>query len=209
MRIVVSVQHPDAVELAIASGADIIELRLDLMKGDLPDIVERIRANTDVPLLATLRSRNEGGRFEGDVDAWLEAIRPLVRFVDMVDVETGFRLHVPSFRDRGVQIVASLHTTGMPTREELEGIDQTLRGFGDIPKIVVQPRTHEDVIELLSFTYSARKPICTSIMGEGFRFARALFPLFGSELAFCHAGTPTAKGQYHVEEFKLLMRMLQ
>ena len=45
-------------------------------------------------------------------------------------------------------------------------------------------------------------------MGVQFRHARALLPLFGSEFVYCHTGTPTAAGQYSVEEFVQLKRLL-
>ncbi|OQC67187.1 MAG: 3-dehydroquinate dehydratase [Euryarchaeota archaeon ADurb.Bin009] len=46
-------------------------------------------------------------------------------------------------------------------------------------------------------------------MGAGFRYARAVLPLFGSEFVFCHAGTPTAEGQYHIREMRQLADLLK
>jgi 3-dehydroquinate dehydratase-1 len=45
-------------------------------------------------------------------------------------------------------------------------------------------------------------------MGSSFRYARAVLPLFGSELAYCHMGETTAEGQYSVEEFVQLQKLL-
>jgi 3-dehydroquinate dehydratase-1 len=47
------------------------------------------------------------------------------------------------------------------------------------------------------------------VMGDRFRYARAILPLFGSELVYCSVGTPTAEGQYSVEEFTQLIQLLK
>ena len=60
----------------------------------------------------------------------------------------------------------------------------------------------------MAFTKDAEKPIATGVMGRRFRFARALLPLFGSELVYCHAGSPTAEGQYGIREMELLLELL-
>lgn len=209
MKIVASIQDPDMLDLAVSAKANFIELRLDMMEGDLAGIVELIRARTVLPLIATLRSREEGGRFEDTSDDWFAIIDPLVRHVDLVDIETRYREHAPKIMSQGVQIIASLHRPDMPTRFELEQIESDLRSFGDIPKIAVGLRSQAELLDLLAYTSEAPKPICVSIVGEQFRCARALLPLFGSELAYCHVGTPTARGQYHVEELKQLLEMLR
>ena len=87
-------------------------------------------------------------------------------------------------------------------------MERELRAYGQIPKIVVTPQTDADLIELLTFTQAAHKPIVTGVMGAQFRHARALLPLFGSEFVYCHTGTPTAAGQYSVEEFVQLKKLL-
>ncbi len=209
MKIVASIQDPDMLDLAVSAKANFIELRLDMMEGDLTDTVELIRARTVLPLIATLRSREEGGRFEGGPEEWFAIVEPLVRHVDLVDVETRYRQYAPEIMSRGVQVIASLHRPDMPDRSELERIESDLRSFGDIPKIAVGPQSQTELLDLLAYTSEAPKPICVSIVGEKFRYARALLPLFGSELAYCHVGTPTARGQYHVEELKQLLEMLR
>jgi 3-dehydroquinate dehydratase-1 len=209
MKIVVSVDNVGVIDEVLQYDPTFIEIRLDLMEGDLVEQVKAIRRKTNIPLIATLRSKVEGGRFVGDANLWIRVVGSVAKFVDMVDVEARYRDHAPFIHSQGVRILASLHTTEMPTRPELANIDSTLRSYGDIPKIVVKPRTQDDVFELVSFTFSAPKPICTGIMGSEFRYARAILPLFGSEFVYCHAGRPTADGQYHVREGKLLDELLR
>jgi len=87
-------------------------------------------------------------------------------------------------------------------------LEQELRSYGEIPKIVVTPGNEDDLIDLIAFTHAAKKPICTGVMGVAFRYARAILPLFGSEFVYCHTGVPTAVGQYSVEEFVALRKLL-
>ncbi len=209
MKIVVSVENAGVIDEVAEYNPTFIEIRLDRMEGDPLDQVRAIREKTAIPLIATLRSREEGGRFVGDADLWARIVGPIARYVDIVDVEARYRDHAPFIKSQGVQILASLHTNEMPTPPELGKIEEMLRSYGDIPKIVVKPRTRDDLVELVKFTHQAQKPICTSIMGAEFHYARAILPLFGSEFVFCHAGTPTAEGQYHIREMRQLADMLK
>ena len=209
MKIVVSVEDVAVIGEVAGYNPAFIEVRLDRMEGDLLDQVRAIREKTAIPLIATLRSRGEGGRFVGDTDLWARIVGPIARYVDIVDIETRYRDHAPFIKSRGVQILASLHTNEMPTPPELGRIEEMLRSYGDIPKIVVRPKTREDLFDLVTFTHRAQKPICTSIMGAEFRYARVILPLFGSEFTFCHAGTPTAEGQYHIREMRQLAELLR
>jgi 3-dehydroquinate dehydratase-1 len=91
---------------------------------------------------------------------------------------------------------------------ELFQLERDLRVFGDIPKIIVTPQSEDDLVDFISFTCAAKKPICTGVMGSHLRYARAILPLFGSEFVYCHTGNPTAEGQYSVKEFVQLRDLL-
>ena len=149
MKIVVSVEEPGVIDQVLEYNPTFIEVRLDRMEGDLPDQVRAIREKTAVPLIATLRSREEGGRFVGDADLWTRIIGPIARYVDYVDVEARYRDHAPYIKSQGVQILASIHTNEMPSPPELGKIEALLRSYGDIPKIVVKPRTTDDLMALV------------------------------------------------------------
>jgi len=208
MRIVASLTDPAQVIAAAAAGADLVELRLDLMEGDRVQGVLACRQQTQLPVIATLRSAEEGGKYFGDAEEWLQVIQPVLPHVDFVDIEQRFSLHADTVRAQDVTVIASFHTQGMPSLFELFGRERELRAYGDIPKIVVTPRHEEDIIEMIAFTHAARKPVCTGVMGDGFRYARLILPLFGSEFIYCHAGVPTADGQYSVAEAKAARELL-
>ncbi len=207
MKIVATVVS--AREAARAAGLcpDLVEARIDLMAdpaGELPGI----RSAFPGPVILTVRSESEGGRFAGDPDAWWGCLQPLLASGDLVDVEQPFSGFAERIRRQGKGIIASWHTDGMPPREQLGQVLGRLKAYGDLPKIVVRPRDERDLLDLLEFTLGAEKPVCTGVLGEAFRFARAILPFFGSELAYTHAGTPAASGQFSIEEFRSIQRLL-
>lgn len=208
MKIVAALTDPTQAALAEQQGADLIELRVDLYEGDLVQQVKDAKAATILPVIITLRSAQEGGRFFGTPEEWMKKVRPLLPFADYVDVEQPFAQVAPAIREQGKKIIASHHAARMVPLYILFVMERELRAYGDIPKIVVTPEKEEDLIELLTFTQAAKKPICTGVMGGQFRHARAMLPLVGSEFVYCHMGDTTAEGQYSVEEFVQLRKIL-
>ena len=206
MQIVASLTDP--AQAARAQGADIIELRLDLIDGDPVEIVHQCKTISALPIIATFRSAQEGGRYFGNPGEWAKKIAPVIPLVDYIDVEQQFAQQAAPVKEAGKKIVASHHSAQMMPLHILFVLEQELRSYGDIPKIIVTPSNEDDLIDLIAFTRAAKKPICTGVMGAQFRYARAILPLFGSEFVYCHTGVPTAEGQYSVEEFVALAKML-
>jgi 3-dehydroquinate dehydratase-1 len=209
MKIVAALTDPVYASRAQEQGADIVELRFDMMAGDPVNLVQTCKEVCSLPVIATIRSAQEGGRFFGDGGEWFERIRPVIPFVDYIDVEQRFASFAPQIKEAGKTIISSHHEGHMMPLHELCMLERDLRAFGDIVKIVVTPRDEEDIIELITFTHAIKKPICTGVMGAQFRYARAILPLFGSELVYCNVGTATAAGQYSVEGFIKLMELME
>ncbi|OPX62590.1 MULTISPECIES: type I 3-dehydroquinate dehydratase [unclassified Methanoregula] len=209
MKIVAALTDPVNAVLAQEQGADMIELRLDLFEGDLAGHAKRCRQQVTLPIIATLRSGAEGGRYFGNADEWMKQLAPLMPYVDYIDIEQRFSDNAPAIRAVGKQVIASSHEGRMLSLTELFHLERNLRAFGDIPKIIVTPQNEDDLIDLISFTAAAKKPICTGVMGSQYRQARAILPMFGSELVYCSVGAaPTAEGQFTVEEFVQLRNLL-
>ncbi|HPQ76715.1 MAG TPA: type I 3-dehydroquinate dehydratase [Methanoregulaceae archaeon] len=208
MKIAASVSDPGLIREAVAHGADLIEIRLDLMGGVPHERLVSSLKGVDIPVLLTLRSTDEGGRFGGDAETWWETMEPLLPVAAMVDIEQPFARYAPRVREMGKTVVASFHTSQMPGPGELDAIGNALRTYGHIPKIVPKPRDTRDLISLLSFTEHSPKPVITSVMGEEFRFARIIMAFFGSEIIFSYVGMPASPGQYHVREARSLLEGL-
>jgi len=209
MKIVAALTDPAHASHAQEQGADMVELRFDLMEGNPLSSVQTCKDVCSLPIIATLRSAQEGGQFFGDTGVWYEKIRPLIPLVDYVDTEQRFASCARQVKEAGKTIIASHHSGEMMPLHELFVMERKLRAYGDIVKIIVTPGNKEDIIELIEFTHAVKRPVCTGVMGAQFRYARAILPLFGSELVYCHVGTPTAAGQYSVQEFVRLMELLK
>ncbi|NYT05216.1 MAG: type I 3-dehydroquinate dehydratase [Methanomicrobiales archaeon] len=202
MKIVVSVMNAGSIREAVAEHPDLLELRLDALAGLKP------ARDLPLPVIATLRSREEGGFFSGDQTEWYSIVRPWAGTAAYIDIEERYAACAPVVKAEGSAVIASVHLPGMPSEAELERIERRLRAYGDIPKIVVTPSSRDDILTLLHFTLHAEKPICTGVLGQEWRHARVLLPLYGSGLAYCHAGIAAASGQYHVRELKQLLGAL-
>ncbi|MEN6342152.1 MAG: type I 3-dehydroquinate dehydratase [Methanospirillum sp.] len=208
MDLVAPVTGLDEFEAVVAAGPDLIELRLDLVeRGDHPALAARC-ANIAIPLIVTVRSIEEGGAFAGDERNCARLLAPFLPVARYVDLERRFRALAPAYREAGCGIIASAHLGTMLPLPELFGLERELRSYGDLPKLVLAPSSDDDLLDLLSFTHAATKPVCTSITGTAYRHGRALLPLFGSALAYCAAGRPSSPGQYTLAEMRELMRLL-
>lgn len=208
MKTVVSLTTPEDWYLAQELGADLIEIRLDMMSNEMQETMHSLCLQKSVPLIITMRSSDEGGSFSKSPEDWFAAIEPWLDCADYIDVEWRYASFASFIREKGIGIIASYHSNTMLSPGELQNFLEKLRSIGDIPKIVMTPRSHEDVLRLISFTLNSEKPLCTGVLGDSFRYARVMLPLFGSELVYCHAGAPTAPGQYHIKEMHTMLAML-
>jgi 3-dehydroquinate dehydratase-1 len=179
-----------------------------MMSGEPVSLVRACRDVCSLPVIATIRSAEEGGRFFGNAREWFERIRPVLPLVDYIDVEHRFASCAPKIKEAGKKIIASHHSGQMIPLKDMFMLERDLRKFGDIVKIIVTPRNDDDTIDLIAFTHAIKNAVSTGVMGTRFRYARAILPLFGSELVYCHTGNPTAAGQYSVQEFVSLLKLL-
>ena len=205
MKTVVALTHPADIDAAADSGADYIELRIDLFHAK-PEMISR---RDDVPFIVTLRSSAEGGKFSGSPAEWWSIIEPWCPYAAYIDIEQRFSAYAQKVRTRGPGVIASLHLPDTPDTDTLYACEKRLRAYGDIPKIITTPHSKEELLRLLAITATTRGPISTGTMGKELRFGRVLTGLFGSEMVYCHFGTPTAEGQYHIKEMREILHLLE
>jgi len=209
MKLAVSVSESDDIPAALSYRPDLIELRLDLMPGVTPGTLEDCLSGSDIPVILTLRSRDEGGQFTGGPAAWERAVEPYLDLPMYVDIEDQFRSAAPGISARGCCVIASWHTFSMPSREHLDDKYRILREYGDIPKIITVPGDENDILTLCRFSTETQKPLITGTMGAAYRFSRIFLLFFGSWAAFCHCGKPAAPGQFHISEAQELLHLLR
>ncbi|UUX92934.1 type I 3-dehydroquinate dehydratase [Methanoplanus endosymbiosus] len=191
--------------LKTAQHADYIEIRLDLCdKREREDFIAYFSDDNNkhnAPVIATVRSIKEGGKFSGSKRDWLDLVMPWADIADYTDIERDYSEYAGELRKKS-GIISSVHLSYMPGDDELKETDDELRNYGDLPKIVVTPGSTDDILKLAEFTLSckkSRKPIITSIMGSEYYWARVIMPLFGSECVYCHCGEAAAEGQYELD----------
>jgi 3-dehydroquinate dehydratase-1 len=207
MQYVASVADPRHIPEAEEAGADVVELRLDLFPRTMSPDQEIFVRRCTLPMIVTVRSRQEGGNFRGGPDDWWSLVSPWLPEATYVDVEQDFSMLVPLIQDNGPDIIASFHSGRMLLGGELGAVASRLRAYG-IPKVVVRPESPIDVLTLCWFTQRTEKPIITSIIGSRYRYTRVMLPLFGSAMAFSYAGEATAEGQFHIREMRQMVDAL-
>ncbi|MBQ3718104.1 MAG: type I 3-dehydroquinate dehydratase [Methanomicrobium sp.] len=235
MKTALSLSTPEEWETAGRLRADFREVRIDLIRDDgtalrlmnlCNEYAESVKSAAAsarsavadfedtlpdgiIPTIATIRSRKEGGEFDGSIGDWHLAIKPWLNSAcDYIDVEEQFSPLADEIRSYGKKIIASVHMNRMPGLSELSDIEKRLRSYGDIVKIVVAPNSMSDAADFVKFTADAQKPIITSIMGSRFAKVRIALMIAGSALIYCHAGRQASAGQYHIADVQKIIEIL-
>ncbi|RTE68697.1 Pentafunctional AROM polypeptide [Fusarium euwallaceae] len=191
----VSLTVPDVSEAAslipeVVVGSDAVELRVDLLQDRSVDSVTRqvsiLRALAKKPIVFTLRTISQGGKFPDDAyDEGLELYRLALRMgMEYVDVEMTLPENIIQTvtESRGhSRIIASHHdpqgTMSWKNASWIPFYNRALQ-FGDIVKLVGVARSSEDNFDLAKFKsrmQEARKtPMIAMNMGKAGKLSRVL-----------------------------------
>lgn len=199
---------------AAEAPVNLIEWRVDrFTNADDPASVRRAIALLKsligkLPLLATVRTTDEGGSYSGSREAYTALVNTLLETgsVDAVDIELAraadFGCSIAAkAAELGAALVLSYHNfSSTPPCEKMLEIIRTMQELGcDIAKIAVMPRSSDDVLELLKAASIARDedrtPVAAISMGRLGMISRLAGGIFGSVLTFCSAGEESAPGQ--------------
>lgn len=195
----------------LPEGTDLAEVRLDALWPKVPDAdraTDDLLALLDaspMPLLATLRPRRQGGRFEGPEDVRLSLLQAALRAgfaaadLEMDGLDTAGQ--VRALRDAG-DVVLSTHLGGeAPCRSD--GL-QALLAMQDLDvaydKFAFTASAYPDLLRALEFTRAhhlrgGRPAVSTMVHGSA--PLRALLPLAGNRATYAHAPglKPAVPGQ--------------
>lgn len=209
-RIVASLGDEAAKNVPAARDADMIEVRLDLVKGDPLDALKAVRRATGKPIIATNRLQAEGGLWHAGEEERIRILIEAARLADWVDIELEAGLREKVLKEAKKPAIVSYHDfAGMPSRSELEAILEEMKGTGAaISKIAVTPSAMKDNLLILDFLLEADTPLCMIAMGPLGRHLRAVAPLYGSVLTYGYVSQPTAPGQMSVSELRQALRLL-
>jgi len=172
-------------------GSDAIELRVDLLEDLSPESVgnqiSHLRSATDLPIIFTLRSESQGGRFTYTSE---EEILPLYRTamrigVEYIDLEMGLSdatiKGVLDMRQGSTRVIASHHDPAGKLSWKNGGwqswYNRALE-YGDVIKLVGVASKMEDNFALVTFRdrmFAAHgKPIIALNMGTMGKLSRVL-----------------------------------
>lgn len=193
-----------------AAWADLVEIRADYIHDPDPDVLFRAKPR---PVIFTLRSRAEGGRYEGSEHERLETIIDAARRgADYVDVEFSspwrqVMSHVP--RER--VILSSHNFDDCP--DDLESLLESMAATGaGVLKIAVRARCLSDNLRVAGLLARAKEKglaLCALAMGRAGLPSRILGSSWGSWMTFASlpGGEATAEGQIPADEMTELYRV--
>jgi 3-dehydroquinate dehydratase-1 len=209
-RIVASLGKNAVKDALLASEADMIEVRLDMVEGDPLEVARSIQSSTSIPLIATNRWRSEGGNFSGSEAERINLLHQASEFADFVDIELRAEQRDELISQTNKPAIVSYHDfSGMPNPKDLRLILQDISSTGAaIAKIAVTPASLKDNLSLLEFLLEADMPLCIIAMGELGRHLRAVAPIYGSALTYGYISQATAPGQMSVTDLRQALRIL-
>lgn len=190
----------------IVNKIDVFELRIDTFKTQevayVSEIIDSLKRVYRKPLLATVRSKEEGGAVEIEDDKRYEIYKELLPLVDAIDVELRsknlLKKVMPLCEKESRLLIASTHNyDNTPEDAELERLLSDGKNSGaDIVKIAVTAKSKDDLSRLISFTIrNKEKRIITISQGSIGTISRVVNPLLGSLMTYGYMDVPSAAGQ--------------
>lgn len=214
--------------IASNPNADVAEFRIDLLEfsADTKKVIalgqQLNQILKDKPLIATIRTHNEGGKMTVSDQDYEKIYREYLKkpFMQLLDIEM--------FRDAGsvakltqlaheknVLVIMSNHDFAKtPRQQDIENrlLKQDQMG-ADILKIAVMPKSKQDVFTLMNATLAvsqkSQKPLLTMSMGQLGTISRVATANMGGSLSFGMIGEASAPGQIDVTQLKHLLKTVQ
>lgn len=188
----------------VAGGLDVAEARIDRFTSVAPaDVVANVaRMAALVPVLATIRSRVEGGDWDGTEEDRLALFEQVAPLAAAVDIELSSSATLPAViaaaRQHEVTVVVSAHDFDRtPSLHELTTTVARARNAGaDVVKVATLASTPEDLRVLTALALAeADAGVIVVAMGAQGPASRVFLPLLGSALTFASVGPPSVPGQ--------------
>lgn len=218
----------EASRKAAEMGADLLEIRLDLLGiknlETAAEAIKKVKSETGLPVILTNRSVKEGGKWEGKENDRIELLTNLLSLKDgpdAVDIELSAGREerdqvIKVARAYGKTIIVSSHNfSKTPAFQEMKTIlEEAFLAGADIAKLAVMPQSRRDVLDLLRVALDAREAgnaVCTIAMGKLGKHTRVIAPFYGSVLTYSAVDSEVsaASGQFKVDEVKKIMELLE
>ncbi|KAF8401566.1 hypothetical protein HHK36_012508 [Tetracentron sinense] len=211
---------------AKASGADLVEIRLDFIKNLSPRRdLEILIKESPLPTLITFRPTWEGGQYEGDENRRLDALRLAMELgADYIDVELQvayeFNKSIHGKKPEKLKVIVSSHNyQSTPSLEDIGSLVTKIQATGaDIVKIATTALDITDVTRIFQTTVHSQMthqlkqvPVIGLVMGQRGWISRLLCPKFDGYLTFgtLGAGMVSAPGQPTIKDLLGLYNLRQ
>lgn len=193
--------------------ADFAEVRLDYASGKIE--LDRIRAATEIPLIATNRMKAQGGFWKGNEDdrinLLLSAIDAGMEYGDIEISVTDLPKIVEEVHSRGSKLITSYHSFKGPlSREEMKRVlDVSKANKADICKVISFARAYSDNVACLEFLQRNPGNICFALGAAGVP-SRVLSPLMGGAFTYASAGEgdEVAPGQIPAKRMREIYKLM-
>lgn len=194
----------------LKSGAELIELRLDLIQRHPSELFSQIPAG-----IKSIVCCREGLYSEKERMGLLrDAIELGASYVD-IELESGegfAREIISSAENNACDLIISHHDfQGTPGEDELNSkMDLCFDRGGAVAKIATMVQSSEDAVRLLTLHNRPGRKVILG-MGPLGRITRVAAPLLGSEFTFASPATggETAPGQMSAEELNRIYNILK
>lgn len=233
-KICIPLTDPDCTGLKKSVAAlsavpcDFVEWRADHYKnpddrGALLEALGLLRNELgSIPVLFTIRTREEGGEADMDTDTYTGLLLSVIEsgLADMVDAELSkgpeaMKAIIAAAHAAGVKVVASCHDfSSTPDKAAIVDCLCRMQRLGaDIAKFAAMPRCARDVLTLLDATLTMKEehpltPVITMSMGQYGAVSRICGELSGSCVTFGTAGKASAPGQLPADLLAVFLKSL-
>lgn len=206
----------EIIEEAEREYLDIAEARVDLFESFEPQhVVEQVQRITKVPVIVTIRSLVEGGKWIRADEERLELFETLIPYIDAIDIE----ITSASILDRVVKqakesqklIIISYHNfESTPDLDTLVYyLEKAKQSGADVVKIATYVLDTSDIQTLATLIISKSEgDLLVSGMGSIGIKTRILFPALGSLATYAFLDRSTAPGQLSVKETYECLKLL-
>lgn len=197
---------------------DLLEWRMDHFYGNPAQAMPYIIGEKGgLPVIATLRSKEEGGAALLSDTEYAHTISSVLHtnLCECIDLELSRAAVLPPLltecKQQGIPVILSKHDFAKtPSKTAMLSDLSHMKALGgDILKIAVMPHSIEDVLTLLETTAEAKKRYGTVIMmsmGELGKISRVSGEYFGSCLTFAAGLRESAPGQLPAEELRAILQ---
>lgn len=198
---------------AIEPLVELFEVRIDLIGGGWQELTKQLNK----PWIASNRSANEGGKWEGDEARRIEELLKAVKLgTEIVDIELGTRNleeTIPLIKKKAKCLLSFHELEKTPSLDRMKGIvNRQLEAGADICKVITTAQRFEDNLTVLQLiTESPKTKMVSFAMGPLGLASRILCPLVGGDFTYAsiEKGKESAPGQLTVRELRKLYNMVQ